>query len=618
MDLAFRRLDGNRYIIWPVAHTAAEHRHLESAIADVDERVRRLIGPGTPGAAVVGPAAVERVLGELAAARFHLRAPVEGEPRIVAIIGGTGTGKSTLLNRFINAESDVTASSFRRTFTAGPVVVVHPAARLPEGWLRLPHEPVAPEGRPARGAGDRLAVVTEESPLLSHVALIDTPDLDGDQPAHHALADRAFRWSHAVVFLVTPEKYQMTELPPYYRLARRYGVPAVYVMNKADEPAVLADYARQLRDAHGVREPRVFCVPRDDAAFAPPTGQDLAALRETVTSPAAAGPADKDDARRGLSTRLFDLFQRLRDQAAHPLLDARRDVDRLVAALRELSAPQPDVNVHPITQQLQRRLQQRSVLYLMGPQRVFDRVRQVPLMLARLPRHTWDLFRHGQLRPGISGGSGNGDDLPDDWQKTGPDFRSALVDQFTILLSRIDDIVRSSPLAERWIAADPAAYAAARVEADEAGRIADEELAELRAWLEKHWNAVPRDTRVVQSLLKVIPGGPKLLQMSEAAPYLLAVVVAAHHSIFGPVDLLILGGFSLATWMTEKLSNEVAARAKRANQRIADRFTQLAQRQAERMAAWLEKQAPPRAEVEALLARLDKLQDSLPADEAFA
>src|SRR5467141_1287128 len=55
--------------------------------------------------------------------------------------------------------------------------------------------------------------------------VVDTPDLDGDQPAHHAQADRAFRWAQRIVFVVTPEKYQMTELLPYYRLARRYEVP---------------------------------------------------------------------------------------------------------------------------------------------------------------------------------------------------------------------------------------------------------------------------------------------------------------------------------------------------------------------------------------------------------
>ena len=68
--------------------------------------------------------------------------------------------------------------------------------------------------------------------------------------AHHAQADRVFRWADAVLFLVTPEKYQMTELLPYYRLAGRYALPALYVMNKCEEEAVLEDY-RRLLEAQG-------------------------------------------------------------------------------------------------------------------------------------------------------------------------------------------------------------------------------------------------------------------------------------------------------------------------------------------------------------------------------
>ena len=50
------------------------------------------------------------------------------------------------------------------------------------------------------------------------------------------------------------------------------------------------------------------------------------------------------------------------------------------------------------------------------------------------------------------------------------------------------------------------------------GRIADEELAELKAWLEKKWNATPRDTALLLKLLRHLPGGTKLTQWSEAAP----------------------------------------------------------------------------------------------------
>jgi hypothetical protein len=347
----------------------------------------------------------------------------------------------------------------------------------------------------------------------------------------------------------------------------------------------------------------VYVIPRDDSTLAAAPGRDLPALSAALPGLARAGLAPSAD---GVRLRVTDLLRRGRDQLVHPLLDARASADRVAASLWALSAPDPGIDVHPVTQQLQRRLQQRSVLYLIGPQRVFERVRQVPLMLARLPRHTWDMIRHGQLRASVKA-----EKLPDDWQKSGPDFRAALIDQMALLQGRIDDVIGSAAEARAWAENDPVGRAAWRIDPEEAGTIADEELAALRAWLEARWNADPRDTRVIKALLKVIPGGPKLAKLSEAAPYLLAVVVAAHHSVFGPVDLLVLGGYSLATWLTEKLSNEVAARAKQTNARLSERFTELARRQVERASAWVDRQAPARAPLERLARMIDEMEDAL-------
>ena len=69
-------------------------------------------------------------------------------------------------------------------------------------------------------------------------------------------------------------------------------------------------------------------------------------------------------------------------------------------------------------------------------------------------------------------------------------------------------------------------------------------------------------------------------------------MVVTHHAFFGPVDLIVLGGYSLATWLTERLSNEVASRTRATNSKIAERFTRLAHDQIERTVAWLDRQAP--------------------------
>jgi hypothetical protein len=410
--------------------------------------------------------------------------------------------------------------------------------------------------------------------------------LDGDQPAHHAEADRAFRWGDAVLFLVTPEKYQMTELLPYYRLAGRYRLPVLFVMNKCEQHAVAEDYQKFLRgQASGVRQEQIFVVPRDDAGYEPPPEQNLEALRQALLKLSATDAAERSQ---GLRLRGDDLLGRLNDQILAPLREDRQEIDRILTSLRGMESPVPGVDVNPLTQQLQRRMQQRSVLYLMGPQRILDRLRQAPGLLIRLPRVAWDYVMRGDfsaaaLNPNNATGP----------QQT-PDFSAILKDQFAVLQSRLDDTLRSSPILQRWHtegAAPP--YQSALLDASEAGRIAEEELAELKSWLEKRWNSTPRDTRVLESLLKFLPGGKQITRWTEAAPYLLVLVVAAAtHHLFGGVDFIVLGGWSLATWLSERLSNEVAAHTRQTNQRITDRFTRLAHEQIERVCRWLDDQAP--------------------------
>lgn len=529
-----------------------------------------------------------------AAIRFHL-GHSDDRPVLTAILGGTGTGKSTVMNRLFGLE--VSAASFRRTFTCGPVAVAARDGAVPEGWLGLRRRTAGADALPVRGEPGSLLVVLHDNPLSARVTLVDTPDLDGDQPIHHAEADRVFRWAEAVVFLVTPEKYQMTEWQGYARLARRYRLPALFVMNKAEDALVFEDLRSQLGERDWP-DARVFAIPRDDAAYEPPPEAHLAGLREAALALERPEPAQRDQ---GLANRGMDLVSRLRDQILGPLSADRAEIEQLLAAMRAMTVPAPGVDVSPLTASLQRHMQEQSVLYLMGPKRVLDRVRQVPGLLSRLPRTAWDLLAGS--RPGTPTLS-----QPADSTETAvPDFARLLTDQLIVVQSRIDDILRSSTRAAEWIEAEGSAYPNARIDPAQAGRIAEEELAEFRAWLEERGDARPRDTRVVEKLLKHLPGGRKACKLSEVAPYLLAVVVAAHGAFFGPIDLLILGGFSLTVWLGEKLSNEVTARTRRTNARIGERFDRLACEQVDRACRWLDQQAPAGED----LLRIERLSDAI-------
>jgi hypothetical protein len=548
---------------------------------DALSRLAALVSTPPPGSTLIA-GALSRVAADVAATRFHLGG-MPAKP-ILAILGGTGTGKSTLLNRIYGAE--LSAASFRRTFTSGPVAVVRKPADVPEEWPGTPHVVAAAGELPARGVAQTLVLVSSDAPLADRCVIVDTPDLDGDQPLHHAEADRVFRWAHAAMFVVTPEKYQMTELLPYYRLAGRYALPCWFVMNKCEEQAVVEDYRKMLEEIVGAK-PRLYVVSRDDAGYEPPVEQNLAALRQNIVVEDAFVVSDESRTA-GIRQRGADLLSRLTDTVIAPLRAARAEADRFAAALRAMETPELGVDVNPLTVQLQRRLQERSVLYLMGPQRMLDRVRQTPGMLIRLPRAAWQYMRTGELdaelfKPGGFADAGQP-----------PDFHALLADQFRVLQSRIDDLLRSRPVGREWVDSPASGYAEAMIDPNDAGKIADEELADLRAWLEKRWNATPRDTRILQALLRYLPGGKKLTSWTEAAPYLLTLIVLAHHILFfGHLDLLVLGGYSIATWISERLSNEVVSRTRQTNQRIATRFTSLAHDQIGRTCVWLAGRTPP-------------------------
>lgn len=169
-----------------------------------------------------------RAIRETRAARLGF----PGESYVLALIGGTGVGKSTLLNALAGRE--VSVAGVHRPTTSEPVAWL-PAARRSElapvlGWLNV--------GRTVEHGDDR----------LGSVAILDLPDLDSIAPEHRARVDETLPRVDAVAWVVDPEKYHDAVLHDAYlrRWLPRLGRQAA-ILTKADRLAA-GDGERLRRD----------------------------------------------------------------------------------------------------------------------------------------------------------------------------------------------------------------------------------------------------------------------------------------------------------------------------------------------------------------------------------
>jgi GTP-binding protein EngB required for normal cell division len=161
-----------------------------------------------------------------------------GSAYVLALVGGTGVGKSTVLNAL--AGDTVSEAGPRRPTTNGPIAWV--ATRARTETLPL-----------IRRLG--IAEVREHAlPGFRDVAILDLPDVDSTAPEHRAQVDELLPRVDAVVWVTDPEKYRDAVLHDGYvrrwapRLARQ-----IVVLNKmdrvpADRERLRAHLAQSLRD----------------------------------------------------------------------------------------------------------------------------------------------------------------------------------------------------------------------------------------------------------------------------------------------------------------------------------------------------------------------------------
>jgi len=251
---------------------------------------------------------------------------------VVGVIGGTGTGKSTLVNA-LAAGTVTAAGDVARPTTTNPIVVV--ATDVDCSWLPL----------------DRMQarVVHSDSPAVANIVLIDCPDPDtqpepGPRPAagdghprpsdgnHNRDLLEAILPSCDVLLLVaTAQKYRS------WIVAREVaafapGRPLLFVQTHASrDPDIREDWLREL-ESQGFVVPRIFRLDAADAAVRAAAGlEPEPGFRELVE--AIDGELVGRAARRVRRTGAVDLADWFLRQSDDQLAPLRQPVADLAAGV---------------------------------------------------------------------------------------------------------------------------------------------------------------------------------------------------------------------------------------------------------------------------------------------
>jgi GTP-binding protein EngB required for normal cell division len=190
---------------------------------------------------------------ETLAAESERRLGFPGEIYVMALVGGTGVGKSSVLNALAGAE-------------VSPARALRPTTEQPLAWVANESQE---EIRPLL---DWLGVdraVGHDRTDLSRVAILDLPDVDSVRTEHRATVDALLPRVDAVAWVVDPEKYDDERIHSYLRRLASHADRMRFVFNKADrispdEREMLAEDLKRRLAADGIHEATIDVVSAQD------------------------------------------------------------------------------------------------------------------------------------------------------------------------------------------------------------------------------------------------------------------------------------------------------------------------------------------------------------------
>ena len=184
-----------------------------------------------------------------------------GAPILVALVGSTGAGKSTLVNSLVGMQ--VSATGIRRPTTNSPVLACHPSdAHWFAENVFLPTLPRVRQQGLAMPGRDGLLVLAASEGMPKGVALLDTPDIDSVVAAHREFAHQFLDASDLWLFMTSARRYADAAVWELLQDARDRGASLGVVLSRvppAAAPQLTAHFDAMLQ-ANGLIDVRRFMI----------------------------------------------------------------------------------------------------------------------------------------------------------------------------------------------------------------------------------------------------------------------------------------------------------------------------------------------------------------------
>ncbi|MDY7034255.1 MAG: hypothetical protein SVY10_20410, partial [Thermodesulfobacteriota bacterium] len=204
-------------------------------------------------------------------------------PLIMVIMGGTGTGKSTVFNGLIGHETSMT--SVERPATGGGIFYCHKQHiqtlrdMINPFWKEIQVLEREHITDPLSGEADRITVVSHQDSKIGFIA-IDSPDVDSLIQENEQAALDFYLLADLMVFISSMEKYADSRPVSLLKQAKLDEREVVFVLNKITPNAEPEEIHRQISDWGLTETKGTFTLHRIEPASVSAISSELSPLKK--------------------------------------------------------------------------------------------------------------------------------------------------------------------------------------------------------------------------------------------------------------------------------------------------------------------------------------------------